>query len=114
MQDSELYLQGRRLGMPYFHIDAEGYDGMDFDANTADYSELDRFPDNFQIGRWTYVRAGMTFSKNNNHFVSLIRHNGQWVFYDGLMATKPSRLLKDIRELYLDFKVASIDYVVVP
>ena len=56
----------------------------------------------------------MTFNKNNNHFVSLIRHNGQFVFYDGILASKPSRLLKDIRELYSDYKIASIDYVVVP
>ena len=89
---------------------------MDFgpNPNANDYSELERFFENFQIGRYTYVRAGMTFKKRNNHFVSLLRHNGQWVFYDGIIATKPSRLLKDIKELYSDYKIASIDYVVVP
>ena len=89
---------------------------MDFgpNPNANDYSELERFPENFQIGRYTYVRAGMTFKKRNNHFVSLLRHNGQWVFYDGIIATKPSILLKDIKELYSDYKIASIDYVVVP
>ena len=109
-------MQGRRLGMPYFHIDAEGYDGMDFgpNLNANDYSEIESFPENFQIGRYTYEKAGMTFNKRNSHFISLIRHNGQWVFYDGLLATKPSRLLKDIKELYSDYKIASIDYVVVP
>jgi len=98
--------------MPYFHIDAEGY--CVGNNNTNDISELELFPENFQIGRHLYVKAGMTFNRNNSHFVNLIRHHGEWVFYDGLMAAKRSRLFKDVKENYLEYKIVSFDYVLSP
>jgi hypothetical protein len=111
MLDS-IFLQGKRLAMPYFHIDAEGY-SIDGD-NANDISELEEFPENFQIGRYLYTKAGITFNRNNNHFVSLIRHNQEWVYYDGILSHTTSRLFKDIKEQYSQYKIVSLDYVVVP
>jgi hypothetical protein len=106
------FLQGERKAMPYFHIDAEAY-SIGFE--NANYTqELDRFPENFQIGTAIYTKAGITFNQNNLHFVNVIRHNKEWVYYDGIRSDKRSRFFKDIKETYSNYRIVSFDYVVVP
>ena len=96
--------------MPYFHIDAEGYDTF----CTNDLTELDSFDETFQIGRYVYEKSAITFNENNSHFVSLIRHNNEWVYYDGIDATKVSRLSKDIKSRYSTYRIVAFDYMLVP
>lgn len=99
--------------MPYFHIDAEGYTLGDA-ADGNDITELESFPLNFQIDNDHYIRGGITFNADNVHFVNLIWHTKEWVYFDGIQRTRQSRLFKDIKENYKNFKIVSFDYLLVP
>ena len=97
--------------MPYFHIDAEAY-SMGTVGN--DIEELHQFDENIQIGRYFYEKSVITLNDKDSHFVHLLRHNKEWVFYDGMDRSRNSRLFKDIKSRYSHCKITCIDYTLVP